>query len=132
MLLAGADERPTGPASPMRMKKRNQKMPPAIPRKDRSEVTSLIITSLKIDNKTTLSGTWDLLQEDQLNEAALAIGITSTNPKDDLFTILHKSGDVKHIRDLWKQYFEDENPVFKSIAKTDAMNDLVDYIVVEE
>ena len=51
--------------------------------------------------------------------------------ENQLYDILDKTGDAQAIRQMWGEYFSNEESERNKIAKSDAINDLVNYILEE-
>ena len=119
------------PRSPKRQRKRSKNISAAIPRKSRKKLKKIIVKGLNMKNGHFKEGQWDLLQPSDVRDAITTI---KGPQKDDalenqLYDILDKAGDAQAIRQMWGEYFSNEESERNKIAKADAINDLVNYIL---
>ena len=121
------------PKSPKRKRKRNEHISAAILRKNRNELKKFIVSGLKMKNGSFKKGQWDLLKP---NDAKDVITTIKGPQKEDalenqLYEILDKAGGAQAIRQMWGEYFSNDESERNKTAKVDPINDLVNYILDE-
>ena len=80
---------------------------------------------------TFKKGQWDLLKQSDVKDTIMEFkGPHSEDAlENELYEILDKTEGAQDIKEMWGKYFSNEESERNKIAKIDAINDLVDYIL---
>ena len=84
-------------------------------------------------NGSFKKGQWDLLKPSNVKDAITTIKGPQKEDalENQLYEILDKAGGAQAIRQMWGEYFSNDESERNKIAKVDAINDLVNYILDE-